>query len=67
MHLVLVWGCLCMNDCMRHGMEAISLWRCWGVVEALVSLIEAFSSSELLGLVHLIFLLTQILYEVQVR
>ncbi len=42
----------------RHGMEVISLWHCWGGMEAQVSLIVAFSSSALLGLVSLIFLLT---------
>ncbi len=43
---------------MRRGMEVISLWHCWGVMEAQVALIAAFSSSVLLGLVSLIFLLT---------
>ncbi len=42
----------------RCGMEVISLWHCWGGMEAQVSLIAAFSSSALLGLVSLIFLLT---------
>ncbi len=42
----------------RRGMEVISLWHCWGGMEAQVSLIAAFSSSALLGLVSLIFLLT---------
>ena len=43
---------------MRRGMEAISLWHCWGVMEAQVALIAAFSSSALLGLVSRIFLFT---------
>ncbi len=58
-----------MTASMRRGMEAISLWHCSGVMEAQVALIAAFRSSALLGLVSLIFLLTdsQILYGVQVR
>ncbi len=35
---------------MRRGMEIISLWHCWGVMEAQVALIAAFRSSALLGL-----------------
>ncbi len=42
----------------RRGVEVISLWHCWGGMEAQVSLTVAFSSSALLGLVSLIFLLT---------
>ncbi len=42
----------------RRGMEVISLWHCWGGMEAQVSLTVAFSSSALLRLVSLIFLLT---------
>ncbi len=42
----------------QRGMEVISLWHCWGGMEAQVALIAAFSSSALLGLVSLIFLLT---------
>ncbi len=42
----------------RRGMEVISLWHCWGDMESQVSLTVAFSSSALLGLVSLIFLLT---------
>ncbi len=42
----------------RRGMEVISLWHCWGGMEAQVSLTVAFSSSALLGLVSLIFLFT---------
>ncbi len=42
----------------RRGMELISLWHCWGGMEAQVSLTVAFSSSALLDLVSLIFLLT---------
>ncbi len=38
----------------RRGMEVISLWHCWGGMEAQVSLTVAFSSSALLGLVSLI-------------
>ncbi len=30
----------------RHGMEVISLWHCWGGMEAQVPLTVAFSSSE---------------------
>ncbi len=33
----------------RRGMEVISLWHCWGGMEAQVSLTVAFSSSALLG------------------
>ncbi len=42
----------------RRGMEVISLWHCWGGMEAQVSLIAAFSSSAFFGLLFLIFLLT---------
>ncbi len=42
----------------RRGMEVISLWHCWGGVEAQVSLTVAFSSSAFFGLLFLIFLLT---------
>ncbi len=42
----------------QRGMEVISLWHCWCGMEAQVSLIAAFRSSALLGLVSLIFLLT---------
>ncbi len=42
----------------RHGMEVISLWHCWGGMEAQVSLTVAFSSSAFFGLLYLIFLLT---------
>ncbi len=41
-----------------RGMEVISLWHCWGGMEAQVSLTMAFRSSALLGLVSIIFLLT---------
>ncbi len=41
----------------RRGMEVISLWHCWGGMEAQVSLTVAFSSSAFFGL-FLIFLLT---------
>ncbi len=42
----------------RRGMEVISLWHCWGGIEAQVSLTVAFSSSAFFGLLFLIFLLT---------
>ncbi len=35
----------------RRDMEVISLWHCWGGVEAQVSLTVAFSSSAFFGLV----------------
>ncbi len=42
----------------RRGMEVISLWHCWGGMEAQVYLTVAFSSSVFFGLLFLIFLLT---------
>ncbi len=42
----------------RRGMEVISLWHCWGGMEAQVSLTVALSSSAFFGLLFLIFLLT---------
>ncbi len=42
----------------RRGMEVISLWHCWGGMEAQVSLAVASSSSAFCGLLFLIFLLT---------
>ncbi len=42
----------------RRGMEVISLWHCWGGMEAQVSLTVAFRSSAFFGLLFLIFLLT---------
>ena len=42
---------------MQRGMDAISLWHCWGVMEDQDASIAAFSSSALLGLMSLIFLL----------
>ncbi len=42
----------------RRGMEVISLWHCWGGMEAQVSLTVAFSSSAFFSLLFLIFLLT---------
>ncbi len=42
----------------RRGMEVISLWHCWGGMEAQVSLTVAFSSSAFFGLLFLIFFLT---------
>ncbi len=46
----------------RRGMEVISLWHCWGGMEAQVSLTVAFSSSALLGLVslHLLYFLRKL-------
>ncbi len=43
---------------MRHGIETINLWHCWGVIEAQVALIVAFSSSLLFVQMLLIILLT---------
>ncbi len=42
----------------RHGLEMISLWHCWGGMEAQVSLTVAFSSSAFFGHLFLILLLT---------
>ncbi len=42
---------------MRRGMEVISLWHCWGGMEARVSLTVAFSLSAFFGFLFLIFLL----------
>ncbi len=42
----------------RRGMEVISLWHCWGGMEAQVSVTVAFGSSAFFGLLFLIFLLT---------
>ncbi len=39
-------------------MEVISLWHCWGGMEAQVYLTVTFSSSAFFGLLFLIFLLT---------
>ncbi len=41
-----------------RGVEVISLWHCWGGMEAQVSLTVTFSSSAFFGLMFLIFLLT---------
>ncbi len=41
-----------------RGMEVISLWHCWGGMEAQVSLTVAFSSTTFFDLLFLIFLLT---------
>ncbi len=46
----------------RRGMEVISLWHCWGGMEAQVSLTVAFRSSCIVGSG-----VSQILYGVQVR
>ncbi len=51
-HFALITGSI------RRVMEVISLWHCWGGVEAQVSLTVAFSSSAFFGLLFLIFLLT---------
>ncbi len=42
----------------RHVMEVISLWECWGGMEVQVSLKVAFSSFVFFGLLLFIFLLT---------
>ncbi len=42
----------------QRGMEVISLWHCWGGMEAQDSLAVAFSSSAFFGLLFLILLLT---------
>ncbi len=42
----------------RRGMEVISLWHCWGGMDAQISLTVAFSSSAFFGLLFLIFLST---------
>ncbi len=59
MHSILGWGSFCMNYCSNAAWHAVyhpvALLRC---NEAQVALIAAFSSSALLGLVSLIFLLT---------
>ncbi len=59
MHSILGWASFCMNYCInaawRGGNQPVALLRC---NEAQVSLTVAFSSSALLGLVSLIFLLT---------
>ncbi len=41
----------------RRGMEVISLWHCWGGMEAQVSLTVAFNPSAFFGLLFLIFFL----------
>ena len=47
---------------MRRDREA--MWHYWGVMEAQVALIAAYSSSVLLGLVDLIFLVSRWKHEV---
>ena len=42
---------------MRRGMDAISLWHCWGVMDDQDASISAFSSLALFGLMSFIFLL----------
>ncbi len=59
MHSILGWASFCMNYCINvawhGGNQPVALLRC---NEAQVTLIAAFRSSALLGLVSLIFLLT---------
>ncbi len=59
MHSILGWASFCMNYCINAawygGDQPVALLRC---NETQVTLITAFSSSALLGLVSLIFLLT---------
>ncbi len=59
MHSILGWASFCMNYCINaawhRGNQPVTLLRC---NEAQVTLIAAFRSSALLGLVSLIFLLT---------
>ncbi len=59
MHSILGWASFCMNYCINaawHGdNQSVALLRC---NEAQAALIAVFSSSALLGLVSLIFLLT---------
>ncbi len=59
MHSILGWAAFCMNYCINAAWhevnQSVALLRC---NEAQVDLIAAFSSSALLGLVSLIFLLT---------
>ncbi len=52
------WTIPLITASIRRGMEVISLWHCWGGMEAQVSLTVAFRSSAFLCLVSLIFLLT---------
>ncbi len=56
----LVGASCCFNYCINSAMamEVISLWHCWGGMEAQVSLTVAFSSSAFFGLLFLIFHLT---------
>ncbi len=55
----LVWAPFALiTASIRRGMEVISLWHCWGGMEAQVSLTVAFSSSAFFGLLFLISLLT---------
>ncbi len=59
MFSILGRGSFCFNYWLNsRGMEVISLWHCWGGVEAQVSLTVAFSSSAFFGLFFLIFFLT---------
>ncbi len=58
-HLLYMYSILALiMASIRRGMEVISLWHCWGGMEAQVSLTVAFSSSAFFGLLFLIFLLT---------
>ncbi len=56
----LVWAPFALiTASIRRGMEVISLWHCWGGMEAQVSLTVTFSSSAFFGLLFLIFLLSR--------
>ncbi len=51
MYSILGRGAFCFNYCLNsawHGATRISLWHCWGGMEAQVSLTVAFSSSAFL-------------------
>ncbi len=55
----LVWAPFALiTASIRRGMEVLSLWHCWGGMEAQVYLTVTFSSSAFFGLLFLIFLLT---------
>ncbi len=55
----LVWAPFALiTASIQCSMEVISLWHCWGVMEAQISLTVAFSSSAFFGLLFLIILLT---------
>ncbi len=46
----------------RRGMDVISLWHCWGGMEAQVYLTVAFSSSAFFGLLFLIIIYNKYVY-----